>query len=62
MQMLYHVHYTDGDPLDYRTIMRYTLSVPDFEDAEFIMETLKKEGKNPVLVCSPIFDEELTQK
>ena len=63
MNILYSVHYTELDTLDYRSTMRYTLTLDDFEDAETLMDLLKKEGKNPVLVCSPIFDdEELTQK
>ncbi len=63
MKMLYSVHYTEGDGIDYRTIMRYTLTVPDFEDAETLMDLLRKDGKNPVLVCTPFFsDEELTQE
>jgi len=62
MKMLYSVHYTDSDSDDYRAINKYTLSVPEYEDAEMLMNLLKEKGKSPVLVCTPFFYEELTQE
>jgi hypothetical protein len=57
MKMLYNIHYTDGDPDDYRTTTKFTLSVPNKVDAEMLVEMLTREGKNPILEYQPLFDD-----
>lgn len=58
MKLMYEVHYTQGDVLDYRSFRKYCVAYDQYDRAQALTEQLKREGANPVIVVKPYFTEQ----